>query len=242
MPRRMIVSGLFFLILTPCRLWAQTTAPATLPTELAASTQPSAAIDLTTPRGALKVFFTADAGSDGAALSSVLLPDGASQQHMVTALADQKTADRELTDALKAKFPDQWKTDPRQEQMQQLPGVYDTIDRAEQTQDGDTATLKVGGGEGSPLTLKKVNGQWRIPLAALIQSVDDGKLDSDAHQIDIQVKVMNSAASDVAAGKYATQESAVEDIKKRMMTAAVDDHAAAKQATGQATGQATTQP
>ena len=228
----MVCLVLSIILFTSRGVFAQSAGPTT-----SASTQPAAAVDQTTPRGALKVFFAADAGSDGASLQSVLLADGPAQQHMVDALSGQKTADRTLTDALKSKFPDQWKVDPREEQQKQLPGVYDTIDKAAQTLEGQTATLKVGDGPAPPLTLKNVNGQWRIPLASLIQSIDNEKIDSDAHQIDIQIKVMQAAATDVSSGKYATQALAVEDIKKRMLTAALDDHAASTQPALHATTQ-----
>ena len=47
---------------------------------------------------------------------------------------------------------------------------------------------------------------------------------------------MQSAATDVTAGKYATQDLAVQDIKQRMYTAALDDHAASTQPLNQAAG------
>jgi hypothetical protein len=206
------------LLLSASSAPAQTTAPATTP---------SAALDQTTPRGTLKLFFTADARSDGDAMRPLLAPANPAEAHMIDAMADKKNADRALTNALKAKFPDQWKTDPRQQAENELPMVYTAIDQSDQTIDHDTATLKAGGGQGPPMTLKQTDGKWRIPLAALVQVLDPNKLEKGAHQIEIQVQVMHTAAIDVSAGKYASQDLAIADIKQKMFDAALADHSAA---------------
>jgi predicted NUDIX family NTP pyrophosphohydrolase len=219
-----IIIGLLILVELPAI--AQTTLP---------STQP-AAVDQSTPKGALKVFFRAEASSDGNALLTILLAENPAQKHMIAAMADKKNADRDLTAALSKQFPAQWPSDPRQTAMKDLPGIFDQIDLSEQTVGHDTAQVKAQNADSPPFTVRRVDGQWRIPLAVIMPTDDPAKLETDARQIEIQVGVMRQAAGDVAAGKYSTFDQAVQDIKQRMFTAALEDHDASKTATAPVTG------
>src|ERR1700679_3061790 len=90
---------LSFVLLIQSNVFAQTTAPAT---------QPAAALDQTTPRGTLKLFFAANASSDGNAMKPLLLAGNPAEGHMIAAVCDKRDADRLLTDALRDKFPKEW--------------------------------------------------------------------------------------------------------------------------------------
>jgi hypothetical protein len=211
----------FLAILAAHPALAQTAAPATLP---------SAAIDQSTPEGTLKLFFQAEARSDGQTLRDVLLPSNHAEEIIIDAIADKNDADRELTTALRAKFPDPTRPDPRDEAELQLPAIFQKIDQSDQQITGDTATLKAAGPGGQPFTLKRVDGKWRIPLDVLFANVSPDLLRDQAHQIELQVTIMRSGAADVTAGKYATAADAIADVKKEIFTAALADHAAATRA------------
>jgi hypothetical protein len=184
--------------------------------------------DQSTPQGTLKLLFTANAVSDGNTLRSLLLAESPAQQHMLLAMVDKKNADHDLTKSLMARFSDQWKTDPFLSAQRQLPPVFERIDQAQMTLDGDTASLQASAAS-TPFTLKRTDGKWRIPLAVMFRNIDSDQLEQHAHEIDIQVRVMRSAAVDVNAGKYASQADALQDIKEKMFNAAIADHAAATQ-------------
>src|ERR1700722_10198227 len=202
--RSLLLSGLF-----ACSAFAQTTAPS---------------LDQSTPRGALKLFFSAQAREDGDVLPFLLIADNPAQQRLIAAVAAQKNADLALTNALVAKFPDQWKSDPRAAQLAALPAVFDKIDQCEQHIDGGTATLRAAGSDQPPVTLKRVNGKWRLPLEVLAPAADPATTEARAHQIEIQVNVMRQAAADVAGGRYSSKDEAIQDVKQRMYTAALADH------------------
>jgi hypothetical protein len=201
---------------------AQTTAP---------STAPSVAVDQSTPRGAIKVYFLANARGDGAALRGLLLGESPAQDHLIAAIADQKDADRVLTDAIAGKFPDEQNPDPRQAALGELPAIDAKIDGSGEQITGDTAAVNSGSGD-RPFRLKRVDGKWRIPLEVLRQDVDPDKLEHAAHQIEIQVQAMRGGADDVAAGKYATRAEAVQGINQQMFSAALADHDATQPAAG----------
>ena len=219
-----IITGVLFLLAIPVS--AQTTLP---------STQP-AAIDQSTPKGTLKLFFQAEASSDGTPLLTILLGDDATQKQMIVAMADKKNADRDLTGALWKQFPAQWPSDPRQRAVKDLPQIFAQIDQSNLTIDHDTAQVKAQSATSPPFTLKRVDGQWRIPLAVIVPVDDAAKLQAYSRQIEVQVGVMRDATADVAAGKYPTFDQAVQDIKQRIFTAELADHNAAKAATGPAGG------
>jgi hypothetical protein len=199
----------------------------------APASRPVAAIDQTTPEGALKLFFRSEAHSDGRALRDLMLASNPAEQQIVDAIADKTDADRQLTAALRVKFPDPSRLDPQDEAELRLPPVYEKIDQSDEQINGDTATLKAAGPGGQPFTLKRVDGKWRIPLAVLFQSVAPNLLRDQAHQIEIQVAVMRAATADVTAGKYASASEAIADVKQKIFNAAIADHAAATQAATQ---------
>jgi hypothetical protein len=221
LPAALILS---IAVLLQSNALAQTTAP---------STQPAAALDQTSPRGTLKLYFTADASKDGAAMKPLLLAANPAEAHMVNAWCQSRTADRTLTDAMRAEFPKEWPADPRAQATADLPQIYQKVDDSAQVITGDTATLKATDAQAVALTFKLVNGKWVMPLAVLLQDTDSDHLEANAHQIDIQVKVMQAAAADVAAGKYADMNKAVEDVKSRIFDASVADHAASTEPTTQ---------
>jgi hypothetical protein len=215
---------LSFVFFVQSNALAQTTAP---------STQPAVALDQTTPRGTLKLFFAANAASDGNAMKSLIQAGNPAEDHMIAAICDKRDADRLLTDALRDKFPKEWPGDPRAQEESQLPQIYQKVDASAQSITGDTATLKAPDAQAVPLTFKLVNGKWLMPLGVLVQDTDPDHLEANAHQIDVQVKVMRDATADVKAGKYADMTKAVEDVKERIFDANVADHAAATQAATQ---------
>jgi hypothetical protein len=232
MVRRQFIAGSIvgLSLLSPSRpALAQTPEPAPVPDPTPATAPVAVApLDQTSPRGTMKLYFTAGAHSDGDALGSLLLASNFPEEHMIAALVAARNCDRDLTAALMKKYPDNWKVDPRVEAEKQLPAVYNTIDQSDQEISGNIATLQAPGAK-SPLTFRLVAGKWFIPLASIIGSPPPEELEQRSHQIMIQANTMRSAIDDVNAGKYATQDAATSDIKKRMMEAALADHQAATQ-------------
>ena len=211
-----------FLLLTSLAA-GQSTAP---------STQPVAA-DQSTPRGTIKLLYSAEATSDGKVFRQVMLTTSSAQEKMADAIADKTDASREFQAALFKKFPEVWQNvDPDKKGIYDLPRVLDLIDHAIELIDGDTAKVQMMNSQAVPLTLKRSNGKWLLPMDVFVQGEQpDNTLEQNAHQIEIQVKAMRQGADDVLAGKYKSAGDAEQDVKQRMFTAALDDHAAATQQT-----------
>jgi hypothetical protein len=185
------------------------------------TTAPVIAVDQMTPRGALKLYLTADARSDGEALRQVLIGDDEAQKAMILVIAGRKDADRKLTAALAAKFPEQWTTDPKAAADAALARELPAVDRVAEKIDRDTATLQGPGAADRPFTLRRIDGKWCIPLAVLKQDVDPATLERDRQAIGAEIQVMQTAGDDVAAGKYASLKEAVDAIKNQLLQAAL---------------------
>jgi|GEM_PF-5311549 len=200
---------------------AQTTAPATQPI----------AVDQSTPRGTIKVFYSAEATSDGKVFRQVMLPTTPAQEKIADAIADKTDASREFTAALFKKFPENWQNiDPAKKGVDDLPRVLDMIDHSIELIDGETAKVQMLSSQAVPIALKRVNGKWFLPMDLFVQGDQpDATLEQNAHQIEIQVKAMRQGTDDVLAGKYKTAGDAAQDVKQKMFTAALDDHAVSTQ-------------
>ena len=190
--------------------------PATMPT-----TEPTGiAVDQTTPRGALKFFLSAEARGDGDQLKQVLRAESPEQESFLDAMAEQKSADRDLANAMMDKFPNAG-FDPRARRDQQLAMVLPKIDLVKEDIVGDTATLSSSNSanpKGTTFTLKKVDDKWYIPLSALIRPES---MDTGIHMFSIQTAIMKQGMNDVNSGQYATLSDAASSIAHKMHDALV---------------------
>jgi len=221
-----MLRGLPVLLLITTFALAQSAPPATAPS-IAPTSQPAVPLDQSTPRGTMKLFFDSDARSDGSELKKILLGTTPAEKHVISAMADKTDADRELTDALIAKYPNPNRPDPRKEALVHLPEVLAKIDQSTEVITGDTATLTATDANARPFPLKRFDNNWCIPLNTFLSITDPDRLESSARAIDIQVQVMRDGARAIAAGKYPTEAEAVQDIKQKMVAAPLADHTAA---------------
>jgi hypothetical protein len=209
--------------------------PATAPApDVSPATQPAtaisfAAVDQTTPKGALKVLLTAITLGDGETLKHVVHAPNDLEASLVTAMGDQKSADRKLTDALYARFPAE-SPDPKVYRAKIMADTFTGIDAGVETINGDTATVTVRSSKNPP-QMRKVDGQWMVEFASLAKGLTDDAIPQHIKTIQVESAIMNKGADDVAAGKYAKLADALQDIAAQL-----------SKATAAAASQPTTQP
>jgi predicted NUDIX family NTP pyrophosphohydrolase len=90
------------------------------------------------------------------------------------------------------------------------------IDAAPETINGDTATVAVDP-KGQPKTLKKIDGQWRIPIGEVFSGVDEAAVQQRLDDMADLSKMMGQTADEINAGKYKTPKDAEEAIDSRIM-------------------------
>jgi hypothetical protein len=117
------------------------------------------------------------------------------------------------------------------------------IDAAPEVINGDTAKVDPSAGDPAlagqpgppPLTLKKINGHWEIPIGELARGVDQNTIKQRLDDLAFMSKMMDESADEVSKGVYKTPKDAGEAIKTKMM-------AAMMQRANPATQQSATQP
>ena len=166
-------------------------------------------VDLSTPKAAAKTF--AHAVDKGDADTAVAASTGADPKTM-TSFVSFVSSMKKLQDATKSKFG--------QDSMggQQMPSFADMekkVDEADVKENGDTATLSAKG-DLNGITLKKVNGDWKV---------DFSDMSKGATQMPGGMDAMSKAASDTAdeinAGKYKTAMEAQMALGQKVMGSAL---------------------
>jgi hypothetical protein len=80
-----------------------------------------------------------------------------------------------------------------------------TINDAEVKESGDTATL-ISKDQQNPLSLKKVDGLWKVELSSLKLKVDDAEIAKQKPIMQAMAKGAEEITKDVKSGKYKTTE------------------------------------
>jgi hypothetical protein len=200
------VRGALMLFLGALGTGAQTTLPTT-----------GAVIDLSSPRGALRALSSAMQEGDTDAIREVFLAANPAEERIIEADAQMAGALARLrSTAIKAFGAEQARFligDAAAGSAQSLA----SIDAADISVKGDTATVKYGDQKGPPFILKHVNGQWRVPASNLGKPLDARALEQRLSDLEVQRKVVDEMASLIRAGKFATAEQAREAWQARIL-------------------------
>ena len=168
--------------------------------------------DTSTPRGALKVLAAALRSGDVAGIKRVMHAANPAEVRMVSAMADMAAAMAQLHRSSVKSFG--------QEGARQIVGDAQDdarIDAADVKIDGETAVVTHKGGEDAPLTLKRFDGHWKLPVAELSRGAEPAALEEQLSELAIQTKLVRELAGEVEAGKYATPSQAHEAWQSRAM-------------------------
>ncbi len=209
-------------------------AQAQTPETVSSTTQPAAgsdaaagqidtgrvAVDQATPVGALKVFSFAVQRGDRAALRQVLSAGGEVEGRMADAMIEFVAAEADLRRAIIDKFG--------AEQSANLIGESDEIglalralDDAEAREEGDTATVVTHINE-PPLTLKKVDGRWVLPIGQLAEGLSDAARDQRSAELVLQTRVFSDLAHKIRSGSLNTLEQVAEALENMTAAAAAE--------------------
>jgi hypothetical protein len=225
---------------------AQTTAPsadAAVPStpSVMATSRPNPA-DPASPRGALESLVGAMQAGDADKIKSLIATTNPTEDKMVDAMATMSVSQKKFRTAAQAAYGDSAKDLTGDTEAGTAAGLA-KIDAAPQTINGETATVDPSGGDQTmagqatppPLTLKKINGHWEIPIGELARGVDQNTIKQRLDDLAFMSKMMDESADEVAKGMYKTPKDAGEAIKTKMM-------AAMMQRANAATQQSATQP
>jgi hypothetical protein len=181
---------------------------ATGPTSGPASTQP--AVDLSTPKAALRVLSAALHDGDAGRLHEVLATTNPAEERMIAAIAQTSTAFNRLHAAAVQAFGDAAAARFTGETEEQYAQSLGRIDAAEVAIDGDKASVRYPGATEPEYELRRTDGRWRVPMSQFSKGADAATLDARVAEASGQIRIVLELAAEIAAGKYRTAEAASE--------------------------------
>jgi hypothetical protein len=192
------------------------TRPGTSASTHSAAQPTTAAIDPTTPKGALKMLARAlDAGARATVLK-LLWADSDQERRVASATADLAHATARLRAAairtFGAKSSRALGVDPGA-----TPQAMARIDSATVETEDDHATVSSPHQEGPPMKLLRKDGTWHVPVAELSKDVEPADIERNLKDVASQTRLMEALTSEVLAGKFKTATDAREALDERIL-------------------------
>ena len=201
---------------SPSRAFAQAQ-PTPPPAERKPAPTPDA--DTTTPKGTLKVLAAALREGDPERIRQVMDATTPAETRMVAAMADMAKAMADLQKAaVKAFGPEGAKEIVGDTEATDAEGRA-RIDAAEVRVTGATATVVVPDGEDAPVVLRRVSGQWKVPMAELSKNADTAVLDERLTELAEQRKLVAQLTKEIADGHFGNPAQAKDAWQSRAMQA-----------------------
>ncbi len=206
---RRIIYGI--LLLMPMATVAQT-----LPT-----TEPG-----DTPRQAYERLVVAMQEGDGATVRQLIVAEGEDERRLVDALAGYAEAIARLRRAAVETYgvaSARALTGDPADQEKRLAAIRE----AQQQIEGDQATLKVNLPDTPLILLRRMDGQWRVPLRAMLPNLEPAQIAQQVEETAVQVRAFDETTADVLAGKYHTADEAAQALRSRLIRPAAEPTTAA---------------
>jgi hypothetical protein len=172
-----------------------------------------AAPDLSTPKAAAMTFAKALEAGDAATAKASAVGD-AQTQDLVGALAEVAAQNAKLREAATAKFGAE--ASAKISRKMSSEDLSKQLDASEIKEDGDTATITSKETPGNPLTLKKVDGQWKVDM---LSGAAGPQLAQQLPMIKSFGGVMSELATEITDGKYKNVDEAQTALQTKMMAA-----------------------
>ncbi|MDB5293310.1 MAG: hypothetical protein JWL69_4551 [Phycisphaerales bacterium] len=181
---------------------AQQTRPATAPA---------------TPKETLRTLNIALRDGDADTVKSLFQTTTAEGKKLVGAMADYAAALAELHRSAGKAFGPEGANVVTGDTVAESADGLAAIDRAEESIDGNTATVKYTGATDPAVKLVKVDGLWKLPLSQLLNGADKVTEERRLTELATQTKVAKDTTADITAGKYKTPEKAAEVWRARLL-------------------------
>lgn len=253
MLRRFLVISLLTATaaVVPASAKAQRAAPepkkptAATPSPGPATPAPTAAADTaddpSTPKGALKRLATALRDGDAESIRQVMHAADPAEVRMVAAMAEMARAMALLQRAAVKAFGEEGAKEVIGDTQTTDAQGRARIDSADVRVQGETATVILPEGEDAPVTLRRVDGRWKVPMSELSKDADRAALDERLAELAEQAKVVQQIAKDIEGGQFNTPAQAYSAWQSRAMQA-VTRRPPAKKPEGGAPRQPAVQP
>ena len=217
--------------------------PAPAPVTPAPSTAKDADADAdpSTPKGALKRLAAALRDGDAEAIRQVMHAADPAEVRMVAAMAEMARAMAVLQRAAVKAFGEEGAKEVVGDTQATDAQGRARIDSADVRVQGETATVILPEGEDAPVTLRRVDGRWKVPMSELSKDADRSVLDERLAELAEQAKVVQQIAKDIEGGQFnspaqaysAWQSRAMQAVTRRVPTKKPEGGSAPRAAPGQ---------
>jgi hypothetical protein len=170
--------------------------------------------DMSTPKATVVSFAKALNDGDAAAIKT-LCTGTAKQVQTIDAVGEMVAASKRMQTAAVAKWGDAGKK-LGGEMASGSDELLKSVDKLEIKEEGDTATVSGEAMKGDPMKLRKIDGKWKIDLAAIR---DAENMEKAAPMMKAMAKAADETATDIKADKYKTIEDATQAYQAKMMAA-----------------------
>jgi len=179
-----------------------------------------------TPRAAYERLVVAMQQGDGATIRQLIVAQGEDERRLVDALADYAQAIARLRQAAVETYgaaSARVLTGDPADQEKRLAAIR----QAQQLIENDHATLNLHRPDTPLILLRQIDGQWRVPLRAMLPNLEPAQIVQQVEETALQVHAFDETTADVLAGKYHTADEAAQVLRTRLIRPANEPTTAA---------------
>lgn len=202
-----------FLLWMPVFAFGQTL-PATEPASQPATQPATQSAD--SPRVAYERLVVAMQQGDGQTIRQLIQTKGDDEQRLIDALIDYSQAVVRLrqsaVETYGAASSRGLTGDPADHEKR-----LTAIRQSQQQIDGDRATLTVNSPDTPVILLRRVEGQWRVPLREMLPNLEPAQVAQQVEETTLQVRAFDETTADILAGKYHTADEAAQVLRGRLI-------------------------
>ncbi|MDB5326779.1 MAG: hypothetical protein JWM57_2348 [Phycisphaerales bacterium] len=219
MPFRSLALVLCLAAVAPAQMLPPGAAPKPAPATAAAPTsQPE---DVAAIRDTLAKYNAAVTAGDVATLQGFIATSSDTQKKALALMGKLTNAGRDVYQAAVTKFGEA-ELAKNQVERQSFPAGYPALpaDAVDVVPNGDKASLvNRMAAEAPPLSMKKVDGAWKIDGDALLPSITEKQLNEQTAVLETAIKQITDTAEDVTAGHFRSPDEIVILMNARVQKA-----------------------
>jgi len=207
---RVVAAGLFISVMTAAPVPARAAAaPATAAAVIA--------LDQSTPKALLRSFFASRGEVDEATLRALLHAATPAERKVLDSVVQVELANSRLRAVERQRFgAAATTTAPSMASAQGIDvDTLEDIDALTEKIEGDRATVSSPMNANITMQLVRIDGKWKLPIAAQAGRVDPTIADTLGVATRAQVEIIDAVAADVKAGRFTSDDQIQQELSRR---------------------------
>jgi hypothetical protein len=180
-------------------------------------TQPTAATD--SPKAAIKALVQAMSVGDASTMRDLLYAATPSQQKLVDAMTNTAVAIAELNRGMAEKFGEAQARAVLGDPADAVRMTDANLDKAGEQIEGDAARVSVPHSPQGSMSLKRIDGKWKVDVAAYVGSAAPEQIDQTLKSVEHGITAYRESLADINAGKFKTAKEAGAALRAKISPA-----------------------